>query len=380
MKPALLGVAGVLVVLMTAGNVALASERLQLDRLPVLLGPGQRLVLSGSAQERPEGQETVLWGQVRADEGVIEIRSAFTPRLAMDVQVRAGDIAESRVNDLDRAERRARDLDRAEHPTSDGRIGLLGGSFDRSEKPVRTELRVDLGERFKVYGQGMDARLQGEVSLTLVESGWPRMHGTVQVCCGIWRGFGRDLPIEQGTLRFTGDPEDPAIDIVAWRRHQPVAAGVRLTGTARHPVLTLLSWPEVPEPDKLSWLVLGKAFDTTRGEQNAALQAAAALVMTSADRASPVRSLNSSFGLERLSIRTAPAGASDTFGAEGFAQDSIVTLGRRLTERLFLSYEQSVRGLQNLVRLQYQITQNLALRLRAGSQTGIDLNWTRRED
>jgi translocation and assembly module TamB len=247
-------------------------------------------------------------------------------------------------------------------------------------RPARVDLQVDLGERLQVYGQGLDARLQGDIRLIMDLSGRPQVHGLVQIRGGSWRGVGRDLQIEQGTLRFTGDPEDPVIDLVAWRRHQPVEAGVHLTVSAGLPVMTLLSRPEVPEPDKLSWLVLGTAFDTHRGGRNAALQAAAEVVVAGSDRTSPVRSLSSNFGLERLSIRTTSSGAGDPGGSEGFAPDNILTLGRRLSERLFLSYEQSLRGLQNLVRLQYQITEHLSFRLRAGSQTGIDLHWTRRDD
>jgi translocation and assembly module TamB len=207
-----------------------------------------------------------------------------------------------------------------------------------------------------------------------------RVEGSVQTRAGVWRGFGQDLQIERGTLMFTGALEDPAIDVVAWRRYQPVEAGVELSGTARRPLLTLVSRPEVPDPDKLSWLVLGTAFDTTRGGQNAALQAAAAVLVAGTDAASPIRNLASNFGLDLLTLRTAPAGASDAGAAGSFAQDSIVTLGKRLTERLFLSYEQSLRGLQNLFRLQYQINERLNVRARAGSQTGVDLIWSRRYD
>ncbi|MFZ9405606.1 MAG: translocation/assembly module TamB domain-containing protein [Burkholderiaceae bacterium] len=247
-------------------------------------------------------------------------------------------------------------------------------------RACRAELQVDLGETLRVYGAGLETRLAGQVRLSGRLPDAVRVEGTVRTRAGTWKGFGQDLQIERGTLVFSGDLEDPAIDIVAWRRYQPVEAGVELAGTARRPVLTLVSRPEVPDPDKLSWLVLGTAFDTTRGGQNAALQTAAAVLVAGTDAASPIRSLASNFGLDLLTLRTAPAGASDAGASGSFAQDSIVTLGKRLSERLFLSYEQSLRGLQNLVRLQYQISDRLNLRARAGSQTGVDLIWSRRYD
>jgi translocation and assembly module TamB len=66
--------------------------------------------------------------------------------------------------------------------------------------------------------------------------------------------------------------------------------------------------------------------------------------------------------------------------AASLAQDSIVTLGKRLTDRLFVSYEQSLRGLQNLFRLQYEITERFSIRARVGTSNAIDLLWTKRYD
>ena len=45
-----------------------------------------------------------------------------------------------------------------------------------------------------------------------------------------------------------------------------------------------------------------------------------------------------------------------------------------------MSYEQSLRGLQNLLRLQYEITERLSVRTKAGTQNAVDLLWTYRYD
>jgi translocation and assembly module TamB len=204
----------------------------------------------------------------------------------------------------------------------------------------------------------------------------------VRVVQGTYTGFGQKLEIERGTLVFSGPVDNPAIDIAAYRRYLPVEAGVALTGTARTPRIALVSKPDVPDPDKLSWLVLGVGSDTARsGGESAALQTAAATLLAAADPNASGPGFASTFGLDVLSIRTSQVGSSgDTGSTAASAQDSIVTLGKRMTERLFVSYEQSLRGLQNLLRLQYEITERLQVRTRVGSQNAVDLLWTYRYD
>jgi translocation and assembly module TamB len=183
-------------------------------------------------------------------------------------------------------------------------------------------------------------------------------------------------------LVFSGPVDNPSIDLVAYRRYLPVEAGVSLTGTARLPRIALVSKPDVPEPDKLSWLVLGTGSDSARsGGQNSALQAAAATLLATADPSLAGPGIASTFGLDVLAIRTSQVGSTGEAGsAATSAQDSIVTLGKRLTDRLFISYEQSLRGLQNLLRLQYEITERLSVRAKAGTQNAVDLLWTYRYD
>ena len=55
------------------------------------------------------------------------------------------------------------------------------------------------------------------------------------------------------------------------------------------------------------------------------------------------------------------------------AQQEVVTLGKRIGSRLFVSYEQGVRGLYNLLRIQYALSQRLSLRAQSGSDNAVDL-------
>jgi translocation and assembly module TamB len=359
-----------------------ADERseavLTLDRMPVPLGVGQRLVLSGEARASLNAGVLALRGALRADEGVIELTAYNAPSLSNDVVV-VRDAAQAAAHVAQREARR--EARRQAQAAGEAAAAQADAAAERGFR-IRANMEIDLGEKLRVFGAGFDARLAGRVVLRGRLPDAPRLTGTVRIAQGTWTGFGQTLEIERGTLVFSGPVDNPAIDVVAYRRYLPVEAGVSLTGTARVPKLTLVSRPDVPEPEKLSWLVLGTGSDTSRsGAQTVALQAAAATLFASGDPSAKMPSLASTFGLDVLSIRTGQVGNSGESGsASTSAQDSIVTLGKRITDRLFVSYEQSLRGLQNLLRLQYEITERLSVRGSAGTRTAVDLLWQYRYD
>lgn len=363
-----------------AGSVTMtgalrADERseatLVLDRMPIPLGAGQRLLLSGEARASLRGGVLMLRGALRADEGVIELTAGSAPSVSKDVVV-VRDAAEAATVAGTRAARRAA-------------AGTPAGAAEPDPEASRgfrvvSDVTIDLGEAFRVFGAGLEARLEGPLTLRGRLPEAPRLTGTVRIAQGTYTGFGQKLEIERGELVFSGPVDNPAIDIVAYRRFLPVEAGVSLTGTARQPKVTLVSKPDVPEQEKLSWLVLGTGSDTARSNnQTAALAAAGALLAGPEGSRGP--GLVQSVGLDVVSVRTGQLGSTGEGGsASTSAQDSIVTLGKRLTDRLFVSYEQSVRGLQNLVRLQYEITERLSARVKAGTGNAFNLVWTWRYD
>jgi translocation and assembly module TamB len=355
---------------------------LVLDRMPIPLGPGQRLLLSGEARASMRDGELALRGRLVADEGAIELTAHDVPRLSRDVVVvrDAAQAARLREN----GGRRTAAADRQAPAAAASDESARNGAPERGFR-IASDLEIDLGERMRVFGAGVDARLEGKLALRGRLPDDPRLFGTVRIVQGTYTGFGQRLEIDRGTLVFSGPVDNPAIDIAAYRRFLPVEAGVALTGTARQPRLALISRPDVPDPEKLSWLVLGVGGDASRsGGQSAALQAAAASLLASTDPNFNPGGFASNFGLDVISVRTGQVGGSGGIGAGGTAstsaQDSIVTLGKRLTERLFVSYEQSLRGLQNLLRLQYEVSERLSARLRVGTENAAELLWTYRYD
>jgi len=51
----------------------------------------------------------------------------------------------------------------------------------------------------------------------------------------------------------------------------------------------------------------------------------------------------------------------------------VIALGKRLGSRVFVTYEQGLRGVWNVLRVQYDITHRLSLRAQTGADSAIDM-------
>jgi translocation and assembly module TamB len=359
--------------------------RLVADRLNVPIGPGQRVVLSGSADLVSQARVFELKGSLRADEGLIELRGGEAPSLPEDIVI---------------VDRRAAEQQPA-RPGADGarRNGDAPRAGGAEAEPFRigADLSLDLGDQLRVRGSGVDARLSGSLNLRGTLPDAPRAYGTVRVRDGRYTAYGQQLEITRGRVVFNGPLDNPVLDIVALRRNQAVEAGVSLTGTVLSPRVRLVSQPDVPDSEKLSWLVLGVPLGNAESQaQGAALQAAAATMFGSNDGGLTAE-LTRAFGLDSLSIRPAsgtgglltpglggggfgtplppvPGQASGGASAQsGAASQNVVAVGKRLSSNVYVTYEQALRGVWNLLRIQYDISNRLSVRAQTGSETAFDV-------
>lgn len=341
---------------------------LRADRLPIPLGPGERIVVSGTNAIASRGTALQWSGEMRVDEGLVELRGGEAPRLPDDVVV---------VGEGERAPAEQKSTATEEAGAADRPDGLR----------VAADLTLDLGEKLRIRGSGVDVLLAGSLALRGVLPAKPLAYGTVRVAKGTYSAYGQELQITRGRVIFDGPIDNPVLDIVAMRLGTPVKAGVSVTGTVLSPRVQLVSEPNVPDAEKLSWLVLGVGFDDARsGAQMAALRAAAASLMGSSGGGGVSAGLARSLGLDVLTIRSASSGDAfdPDFGATfpgqtpsgtpaPTAAQNVVAIGKRLSSRVLVTYEQGLRGVWNLLRIQYEITDRLSVRAQTGTDTALDL-------
>jgi translocation and assembly module TamB len=305
------------------------------ERFLALARPDRRLVASGSGTATYSGKRVRLAGTLRADEGTFEFGRSTLPELGDDVVI-------------------------VGQPRTPRR------TF--ADVPLDLDLDLDFGERLRIAGYGLEGVLGGRLRID-TPRGEPLGHGTVYIRQGTYRAYGQNLKIERGQLVFDGPLDNPALRIEAWRRNQQVAAGVDVSGTVRSPRVRIVSEPSVPEGEALSWLVLGRPPDTSNKSDLAALQVAAAALFYSDERAPVTRQIARAIGLDDITIGTGP-GAGTATGAGGTLQGQVIAFGKRLSDRVYLTYEQAIAATGSVVKLDYLLTQRISLRAETGTRTG----------
>lgn len=305
---------------------------LNADKLEVIRRLDRHVILSGELGANVENRKVRLEAKLKVDEGEIALPAADTPTLSSDVVVLGRDDP--------------------------------GRGKERGFAPDMT-LDLDLGEKFHLKGRGLDARLAGTIALAATGGAPARAVGSIRVAEGRYSAYGQRLEIERGILSFSGPLDDPGLDIVAMRKRQPVEAGVAIRGSALSPQVRLVSNPTVPDSEKLSWLILGHGTSGTSRADLALLQTAAAALLSRGDSVMLTDRIAQATGLDEVSV-----------AGSGGLEHTVLNLGKRLSSRAYLSFEQGLATATSLVKINYTLTPRLSVRAQTGTESAVDAFYT----
>ena len=316
-----------------------ATPQLQLvaraERLRVLGRVDRQLVLSGQARLAASATQLRLDGRIVADSGLFDLSRRDAPTLDEDVVVDRGEAPVTAA-----AERR--------EPSA-------------AMRNAQVALQVDLGEQLRLRGRGLDTRLAGTLRITAPQGRFA-VNGEVRAVDGSYAAYGQKLTIERGVVAFSGPIEGARLDILALRPNLDVRVGVAITGSALDPRVRLASEPEMPESDKLSWLVLGRGPDGL-GRTDTALLQRAALALLSGEGESPTDAVLRRIGLDEFSVRQ----------TDGDVRETVVTVGKQLGRRWYVGYERGINATVGTWELVYRVGQQFTLRARSGEDNSLDV-------
>lgn len=334
-------------------SAAKVNVQIQAKGLRVSNRADRRLAISGDLTADMDKGQLRLKGLVQADQALFVLPEENTPTLGSDVLVRRTETTASTGMPL---------------------APPLPPAAPRSWLGIPdVQVRLDLGPDFQVQGRGLNTRLEGQVQLVsnATTQGMPRLSGQVRTEGGRYKAYGQQLSIDTGVLRFNGPYDNPSVDILALRPNLAQRVGVQVTGTALLPRIRLYADPDMPDADKLAWLVLGRSA-ASGGAESAVLQQAA-LALLSGNGKTLSGELASSLGLDEISLAS---GSRSDATATGTA----VSLGKRLSKDFYMVYESSLSGTFGSLYIFYDLSRRLTLRAQAGQQSALDLIFTVRKD
>ena len=322
---------------------AAASMQLNLaaDKLQVMGRPDRTLVVSGSSTLVRDQKRFQLNGKFKFDRASIELASQDTPTMSDDVII----------------------------------VGQPRAASAAPGLPLNIDVEVDLGNRFRLKGMGLDAILAGNVRVRALERRPPTVLGNIRAVRGTYAAYGQKLSIERAVLNFTGAYDNPGLNILAVRKRPEgtaltdtnVEAGVEVRGSALSPTAKLVSTPNVPDGEKLTWLVLGHGADG--GGQAGLLTSAAGALFGSAKGGSLQQRMADTLGLDEV-------GLTQASGAATGLETTVVTVGKRLSRRAYLSFEQGVGTASSLVKLRYKLNERISLQFQTGANSAFDVLYT----
>lgn len=344
-----------------ANGEASLQLKLVADKLLLLSRPDRTLVVSGETTLVRDAKRFQLDGKFKAERALIELASQDTPTLSDDVVV------------LGKAGTSAAANTRAAAPSL----------------PLNINVEADLGQDFKLRGKGLDAMLEGSVTARVQDRRPLRVNGGIRVVSGTYAAYGQKLSIERGLLNFTGAYDNPGLNILAVRKRPDgealtdtnVEAGVEVRGTALAPTAKLVSTPTVPDSDKLAWLVLGHGAEGTGSDEMGILSTAAGALFGGAGSGGGIQSrLANSLGLDEVGLGQSSGAGSTSTAANGTQakglESTVVTVGKRLSQRAYLSFEQGTSTATSLVKLRYKLNQRISLQFQTGVNSAFDVLYT----
>jgi len=233
---------------------------------------------------------------------------------------------------------------------------------------MQLDVRVNLhlGPDMKLEAYGLESGLRGELQVRQ-GTGPVQLYGDVNLIDGTYTSFGQDLIIRQGQVLFSGPASQPSLQFEAIRNpdttEDDVIAGLRVTGSASAPRLTIFSEPAMTESRALSYILRGRAPEDSGSGDDALTSALIGLSLS--QTGSAVGQVGQAFGVQDLSL-----------DASGSGDDSQVVVSGYVFDDLKVSYGVGIFSPIAELTLRYRLIQNLYLQAVSGAAQAVDLIYT----
>ena len=218
--------------------------------------------------------------------------------------------------------------------------------------PIESNIVVHMGDKIFIDAFGLRAKLSGDLKVTQDVKRGLGLNGQVNVEDGRFHAYGQDLIVRTGRVIFSGPPARPQLNIEAIRNPEAVeddvTAGIRVTGSAMRPKVTVFSEPALSQQQALSYLLRGQGLDTTNDDNSMITSALVGLGVSQTGQI--LGKIGDAIGIHDLGVDTTGVGDSSQvvvsgyilpglqlkYGVGVFDSLATITLRYRLMPRLYL--------------------------------------------
>ena len=238
-------------------------------------------------------------------------------------------------------------------------------SETRGGMEIRSDLKIKIGDDVRLNAYGLNTNLHGLLSVRQ-ERGNLGLYGEVNLKNGRYASFGQDLLIRKGLISFVGQPSQPSLNIEAIRNPEAmedshVTAGVKVTGIASAPSVTIFAEPGMPQDQALSYILTGRSLENSSDSTSSGSVGAALLGMGLAKTGKVVGGIGKAFGINDLNL-----------GTQGVGDSSKVVVSGSITPRLQVKYGVGLFDGLAEVTLRYRLLPQLYVQSVSGVNQAFD--------
>ncbi|WP_117235810.1 translocation/assembly module TamB domain-containing protein [Vibrio maerlii] len=227
---------------------------------------------------------------------------------------------------------------------------------------IQTNINISIGDDFELRALGLNSDLVGNLKVSQRDQG-PYIVGEVNLVDGTYRSFGQDLIINEGKILMNGPVDEPYVAIEAIRNpdntQDDVTAGVRVSGPASEPEVTIFSDPAMPQANALSYLLRGQDID---GESGGNAMTTTLIGLSLARSGQVVGDIGEAFGVQDLQLDTA-----------GTGDDSQVTVSGYILPGLQVKYGVGIFDSVGEFTVRYRLMKDLYIEAISGLDSAVDL-------
>ncbi|WP_404475205.1 translocation/assembly module TamB [Vreelandella venusta] len=306
--------------------------------------------------------------RIRVTPELLQVRgNVDIPWARLEIGERSPSAIAPSADEIIITERDDREAERLAQQRADNGEPSAAAELAQTGMALDVLITLTLGRDMLFSAYGLESGLGGTLEIRQ-DSGALQLFGDVNLVDGRFQAFGQDLLIRRGQLLFSGPPGLPVLDFEAVRNPEvtedDVIAGLRVSGNAEEPNVSIFSEPAMDETRALSYLLRGRAPDASGGGIDSALTTAL-IGMSLGRTGGAVGSIGQAFGIDDLTLDTTGAG-----------DESQVAVSGQLTDDIRISYGVGIFSPIAELTLRYTLWRNLYVQAVSGANQAVDLIYT----